>query len=69
MSEYLILTAVSMTIFTYFGGLFLNYLTIRQMFFVSAIFPIGTIVAGIIVEEKPKNQEEGSQSLSKNACV
>jgi len=39
------------------------------MFFVSAIFPIGTIVAGIIVEEKPKNQDEGSQSLTKNACV
>ena len=51
-TEYLTITAISMFISSYLGGFLLKFLTVRQMFAVSAVFPIGNILAGLIVQEQ-----------------
>jgi Na+/melibiose symporter-like transporter len=57
-SEYLSLTAVSMLINQYLGGFLLNYLTVRQIFAISASFPFITLVAGVYLKEEKQNKEE-----------
>ena len=51
-SEYLSLTAVSMLINSYLGAYLLNYLSTRQIFAVSALFPVVSLAAGFFVVEK-----------------
>ena len=48
-TEYETLTSISMFLSSYFGGLLLKYFTVRQMFAITAVFPMVTILAGCIV--------------------
>ena len=50
-SLYLCFSAFSSLLSSYFGGYLLDYLTPQQMFIVTAVFPVFTIISGIIVFE------------------
>jgi MFS family permease len=51
-ASYLSLTAVSMLFSSYLGGFLLDYMSVRQIFQISAIFPIVTLISGLFVKEK-----------------
>jgi hypothetical protein len=49
---YLTITAISMLISSYAGGYLKNYLDNREIFLITSMFPLLTIVSGIFIAEK-----------------
>ena len=56
-SNYMTLTAISMLISSYMGGYLLNYYSVREVFLITALFPITTFAAGLFVIERPKKED------------
>jgi hypothetical protein len=50
-SVYLSLTALSSVLSSYGGGALLSYFTVQQMFMLTSVFPVLTIISGLILYE------------------
>lgn len=69
-SLFLSLTALSTLISSYCGGYLLNFLTVRQVFMVTAILPLLTLFSGLVAYEFKKVQRHSlvmNQSLCSKA--
>ena len=64
-ATYLSLTALSMLFSSYLGGILLDYITVRQIFLIAALFPIVTLISGIFVSEKKNQNIEQEKILTR----